>query len=98
MHNFFIKSITFLYMFRTLLCSSSGGLNCIYTASGTRFNKEIVHQVGKQDYILLRCTVNSTLKFALQNKQKKYIVTRPSKLNCIKTMQLSGSTQETDAV
>ena len=29
-HNFFIKSIVFLNMFRALLCSSSGGLNCIY--------------------------------------------------------------------
>ena len=27
-----------------------------------RFNKEIVHQVGKQNYILLRCAVSSTLK------------------------------------
>jgi len=27
-----------------------------------KFNKEIVHQVGKQNYILLRCMVNSTLK------------------------------------
>jgi hypothetical protein len=35
MHIFFIKSIAFLYMFRALLCSSSGGLNCIYTASGS---------------------------------------------------------------
>jgi len=31
-----------------------------------RFNKEIVHQVGKQDYILLRCTVNNTLKGELE--------------------------------
>ena len=31
---FFIKSIVFLYMFRAILCSSSGGLNCMYTASG----------------------------------------------------------------
>jgi len=37
MHNFFIKSIMFLYMFRAILCSSSGGLNCIYTASGSDF-------------------------------------------------------------
>ena len=37
MDNFFIKSIVFLYMFRALLCSSSGGLNCIYTASGSWF-------------------------------------------------------------
>ena len=28
MHNFFIKSIVFLYMFRALLRPSSGGLNC----------------------------------------------------------------------
>jgi len=35
MHYFFIKSIVFLYMFRPILCSSSGGLNCIYTASGS---------------------------------------------------------------
>jgi len=35
MHNFFIKSIEFFYMFRALLCSSSEGLNCIYTASGS---------------------------------------------------------------
>ena len=35
MHNFFIKSIVYLYMFRAILCSSSGGLNCIYTASGS---------------------------------------------------------------
>ena len=35
MHNFFIKSIVFLYMFRALLCSSSGGLNCIYASSGS---------------------------------------------------------------
>jgi len=35
MHNFFIKSIVFLYMFLAILCSSSGGLNCIYTASGS---------------------------------------------------------------
>jgi hypothetical protein len=35
MHNFFIKSTAFLYMFLALLCSSSGGLNCIYTASGS---------------------------------------------------------------
>ena len=32
MHNFPIKSIVFLYMFRELLCSSSGGLNCIYAS------------------------------------------------------------------
>ena len=37
MHNFFIKSIVFLYMFRAILCSFSGGLNCIYTASGSWF-------------------------------------------------------------
>ena len=37
MHNFFIKFIVFLYMFRAILCSSSGGLNCIYTASGSWF-------------------------------------------------------------
>jgi len=37
MHNSFIKSTAFLYMFRALLCSSSGGLNCIYTASGSWF-------------------------------------------------------------
>ena len=35
MHNFFIKSIVFLYMFRALIYSSSGGLNCIYTACGS---------------------------------------------------------------
>jgi len=35
MHNFFIKYIAFLYMFRALVCSSSGGLNCIYIASGS---------------------------------------------------------------
>jgi len=35
MHNFFIKSIVFLYMFRALLCSYSGGLFCIYTVSGS---------------------------------------------------------------
>ena len=35
MHNFFIKSILFLYMFREILCSFSGGLNYIYTASGS---------------------------------------------------------------
>ena len=38
MYNFFIKSIVFLYMFRAILCSSSGGLNCIYTASGSSLN------------------------------------------------------------
>jgi len=27
-----------------------------------------VHQVGKQDYIVLRCTVNNTLKFAFMKK------------------------------
>jgi len=32
MHNFFIKSIVFPYMFRALLCSSSGGLNLYPTA------------------------------------------------------------------
>jgi len=37
MHNFFIKYIVFLYMFRALLRSSSGGLNCIYSASGSWF-------------------------------------------------------------
>jgi len=37
MHYVFIKSIVFLYMFRAVLCSSSGGLNCIYTASGSWF-------------------------------------------------------------
>ena len=37
MHNFFIKSIAFLYMFPAILCSSSGGLNCICTASGSWF-------------------------------------------------------------
>ena len=46
MHNFFIKFIAFLYMFRALLCSSSGGLNCIYTASGSWFrhsgNKSVI--------------------------------------------------------
>ena len=35
MNNFFIKSIVFLYMFRALLCSSPGGLNCIYASSGS---------------------------------------------------------------
>ena len=35
MHTFFIKSIVFVYMFRALLCSSSGGLNCIYASSGS---------------------------------------------------------------
>jgi len=35
MHYFFIKSVVFLYMFRAILCSSSGELNCIYTASGS---------------------------------------------------------------
>ena len=34
-HYFFIKSIVFLYMFRAILCSPSGGLNCIHTASGS---------------------------------------------------------------
>ena len=34
-HSFFITSIVFLYMFRALLCSSSGGLNCIYASSGS---------------------------------------------------------------
>jgi len=33
MHNIFIKSIVFLYMFRALLFSSSGGLNCTYASS-----------------------------------------------------------------
>ena len=33
MLSFFIKSTVFLYMFRALLCSSSGGLNCIYASS-----------------------------------------------------------------
>jgi len=35
MHYFLIKSIVFLYMFRAILCSYSGGLNCIYTALST---------------------------------------------------------------
>jgi len=35
MHNFFIKSIIFLYVFRAQLCSSSGGLNCTYASSGS---------------------------------------------------------------
>ena len=35
MHNYFIKSIVFLYMFRASLCPSSGGLNCIYASSGS---------------------------------------------------------------
>jgi len=38
MHNFFIESIAFFYMFRERLCSSSGGLNCIYKASGSWCN------------------------------------------------------------
>ena len=33
-----------------------------HVEENNRFNKEIVHQVGKQNYILLRCTVNNTLK------------------------------------
>jgi len=37
MHYFFIKSNVFLYMFRAILCSSSRGLICIYTASGSWF-------------------------------------------------------------
>ena len=37
MHTFFIKSIVFLFMFLAILCSSSGGLNCICTASGSWF-------------------------------------------------------------
>jgi len=37
MHNFFSKSIAFIYMFQALLCSSSGGLSCIYTVSGSWF-------------------------------------------------------------
>ena len=36
-HIFFIISIVFLYMFRALLWSTSGGLNYIYTASGPDF-------------------------------------------------------------
>jgi len=39
MHNFFIKSIVFLYMFRAIICSSSRGLNCTYTASGSWFRQ-----------------------------------------------------------
>jgi len=39
MHYFFIKSTVFLYMFRAILCFSSGGLNCIYTASGSWFRQ-----------------------------------------------------------
>ena len=35
LHNFFIKSIVFLYMFLALLCSSSGGPNCVYASSGS---------------------------------------------------------------
>jgi len=35
MHKFFINTfIVFLYMFRALLCSSSGGQNCVSAASG----------------------------------------------------------------
>jgi len=37
MHSLFIKYTAILYMFRALLCSSSGGLNCNYTASGSWF-------------------------------------------------------------
>jgi len=37
MHYFFIKPIVFPYTFRAILCSSSGWLNCIYTASGSWF-------------------------------------------------------------
>jgi len=32
MQNVFIKSIVFLYMFRAIPCSSSGGLNCNRTS------------------------------------------------------------------
>jgi len=53
MHNFFIKSTAFFYMFRAQ-----------HVEECNRFNKETVHQVGKQDYILLRYTVNNTLKYA----------------------------------
>ena len=35
MHSSFIKCTVFLYMIRALLCSSSGGLNCIYASSGS---------------------------------------------------------------
>jgi hypothetical protein len=38
MHNLFIKSIAFLYMFRALFCSSSGGLKCIYASSGSWYH------------------------------------------------------------
>jgi hypothetical protein len=38
MHNFFIKPVVLLYMFRALLCSSSGGLNCIYASSGSWYH------------------------------------------------------------
>ena len=48
MHNFFIKSIVFLYMFRAILCPSSGGLNCIYTASGSLFRHS--------SWVTVRCT------------------------------------------
>jgi len=52
-YNTFIK---ILYMFRTLLCSSSGGLghNCIYAASGIVTLWCLVHR-----FFLNRCTRQS---------------------------------------
>ena len=87
MHYFFIKSIVFLYMFRGILCSSSGGINCSYTASGhNRFNKEIVHQVGKQNYILLRCTVNNKFKkgnrSSIPGSDKYFFLIQNLKMGC----------------
>ena len=60
-YNTFIK---ILYMFRTLLCSSSGGLrrNCIYAASGSSF------LTGAQDSHLQRVTIPEAAYIQLRRR------------------------------
>ena len=42
-------------------------------------NKNLVHQVGDQTNVILRCTVNQPSRFAMLNKQDRYTNARRSK-------------------
>ena len=53
-------------------------------------NKNLVHQVGDQTKVILRCTVNQPSRFAILSKQDRYTNTKRSKQQCIKTVRPYG--------
>jgi len=65
MHKFLVynKFIVFLYMFRALLCSSSGGQNCIiqHLVSSHSVGGRLMHRLSESSFNLCTCHLLSVV-------------------------------------